>query len=172
LKTVNAHNEALHFLARRDVAKWANCHADPERIVLHRDPVAATLSEKDRHNLVEQIRDIASALWLAFQSQDEYERDWFLTWARCLNAQYCVDAVIPRMPGGIPMAQESAMERAIFYVQKYIAHTMRLCPECETCFFQRKPKQKLCKEKCRRESKRKSNQISWRKNGSRWRTLK
>lgn len=163
---------AFHFLARQIVARWANYYADPERIILHRDRVAAAMPETNRHVLVEQIRDIASALHHAFQTEDAHERDCCLTWARALNARAAVYAGQNPMPGGIPIDTDSVMERAIFHVQKHIAHTMRVCTKCGICFFQRRAKQQICGKKCRLNSKRVSNQLSWERNAKTWRPPK
>ncbi len=165
MQLADVQSEAFHFLARREVAMWAN-KLDPDFIVKQRD--VARIPE-ELMELWKKQRDaighVAQALRNAFETADERERDWFLTWARCVNAQAVVRADLPRYlnvvdePGSIPMALDSVMERAIFYVQKYLAHTMRMCPVCRKCFFQRRVRQKSCSKKCRTLRKNGQNRL-------------
>lgn len=142
------------------MTQWAN-RLDPEWIIKSRDFADIPVEQRDL------IGQIALALRRAFEAQDEYERDWLLAWARMLNAQ----AVIGADPlqkavvkaGGIPMAKDSTMERAIFHVQKKLAHKMAVCKAgCSSpCFFQAKAKQQFCSRACRLESIRASKRRSF-----------
>lgn len=152
VKSTEGLNASFHFRARRLIAQWAN-KLDPDLIVKHRDIAGLTPDELamwDKQK--ERIRDIAKALRHAFETEDEYERDWFLTWARCVNARYLAPFGLGHVEGVIPMARDSFMERAIYHVQKYVPDSMAFCrgKDCNNpCFFRRKAKQKLCGKRCR-----------------------
>lgn len=159
-------NKAFHFLARRVTARWANSFDDAERLVTRRYRAAQQPNEEQRRKLVNERWEIASALWHAFSATDEHERDCFLTWARALHAKASVK---DPMPGAIPIDTDSELERAIYYVQKHIADTMRVCTKCGQCFFQRRKKQQICGKRCREKSNRESKRLSWQRNESVWR---
>jgi hypothetical protein len=167
VKSDDAPNQAFHFLARRLVAQWAN-KLDPDWIVRQRD--VANLSPEEAARWANQKREIgyiARSLRKAFETDDERERDWFLTWARCLNARATAPFGLGRMKGVIPIPSDSGMERAIFHVQKHIAHTMAMCEArcANPCFFRRKPKQKYCGKGCRWKANKESKLRWWTKNG-------
>jgi hypothetical protein len=95
---------------------------------------------------------------MAFETGNIYERDWFLTWARCLNAESVVSTDPSQKSvleaGGIPMAKDSAMEQAIYHVQRYCQDKMAVCRRkgkgCDNpYYFRRERNQKLCGRKCR-----------------------
>lgn len=151
-------NVVFHFRVRRLIAKWANM-LDPDLIVKRRD--IADFDEYQREDWKsarKMIGDVAYALRRAFETEDEYERDWFLTWARSAYANFVgrpglVD-VINRAQGKphIPTsAMRSMMDLSIYHVQKHIAHSMAMCKgRCENpCYFRRKAKQQYCGKKCR-----------------------
>src|SRR5947209_14653853 len=159
-------NIAFHFLSRRTVAEWAN-KLDPDLIVKHRDDAKLPKIQK------EAIRHIAESLRRAFEADDEYERDWLLTGARWLNAQAVLRAdgllrYLSDLPGVIPMARDTTMERYISYVQRHAAHTMSVCPECGICFFKRKLRQQMCGQKCRLRRNKKNKQAAWQLKGAHW----
>ena len=135
MKTAKEPIHAPHFLARRLLAKWAKNFRDPERLVLRRDRMAAALTEAQRRKLVRQIGDIASALRHAFQTQDEYERDWFLTWARSLNAQHCVDAESKECQGAFRWLKNQRWSE-LFFMSRSISRTRCACvPSAKPVFF-------------------------------------
>lgn len=146
-----------HFLAtaaKRLIRRWANDYGeDPEYLLRQRD--VADLTPGEREKVFSAMWEIASALRQAFETQDGYDRDWFLFMARYANAVYAAPfgPQFARLPGIVPMAKDTDLDRAISFVQAQLANKMAVCKrdECQRqCYFRTRKGQKYCSSRCSR----------------------
>lgn len=129
------------------IRQWANHYKQPEAIVDPRDVVG--LSEEKKQELYRYVRLVADCLRRAFETRDPYMRDWFLIMARYNNAVELapLGPQFGRKPGVIPVAKDSAIDRAIWVVQRRLVQKMAVCPrkQCRRrYFFRTRKNQKYC----------------------------
>ena len=151
------HKSLDHCLApdaKRLIRLWANDYAGPEESVLQRD--VAKMPVDRRQEMFQAMSEIAGHLRKAFETADEYERDWFLFMARHSNAVYNLGpfAQLGRMPGTIPMARGTRLDRAISFAQRrLLTKHMAVCrrKHCDKKYYFRTRKgQKYCSKQCSR----------------------
>jgi hypothetical protein len=171
--SIIVHKQRSNYLAtraKRFVLKFANNHDDPEFLIGQREIVE--LTNEQRAELFGNIRRIAEILRRAFETSDDYERDWLLFWARKENAVIQSPLGIGRAPGVISMAPDSEIDQNISFVQRKLAKKMAVCARgkaCHKCFFKRRNRQKYCSPRCVRAAINEGELRWWTENGKRWR---
>jgi len=145
--------------AKRWVKRLANEFRDPESFIRQSDWRIS--SDHEREMTCEQISVVGDHLRKAFETPDEYQRDWFMFVARFENAAY--EAPFGRRfgtaQGVVPMAEGTLIDRTVSFVQKHLADKMAICgnDKCdEPCFF-RRGKQPYCSRNCAKLAKRRNN---------------
>jgi len=162
-------NSASNYLAvraRRFVADLANFYTDPEFFVRKND----VRPDSDLEKTYAMIRLVGQALRKAFETSDAYERDWFLLWARVENAAAQAPLGLGRVPGVIPIAAGTVIDRNVSFVQRKLASTMAVCahPGCtDPCFFKtrNRNRQKYCSPTCFQACTRASHLRWWNRVG-------
>ena len=166
------HKSRSNYLAaraKRFVLKSANNHDDPEFLIGQRETVE--LTNEQRAELFGNIRRIAEILRRAFETSDDYERDWLFFWARKENAIIQSPLGIGRAPGVISMAADSEIDQYISFVQRKLAGRMAVCARGKACdkpfFFKKRNRQTYCSTHCVQDAINEGKLRWWDKNGKR-----
>lgn len=144
------------------ILKWVNDNRNPDEVVAHKAVLGVPVKRQEAtfyymRLMKEQIRR-------AFETDDEYDRDWFLFVARWYNAilQAPGGPLIGSIPGVVPMAKDTIEDRVLALAQKHLASRMAVCKRCKQCYFRKySPQvakaQKYCPGECAMEAKRALN---------------
>lgn len=163
-------NRYLAPLAKKYIRDWANSPNDPESFF--KQSYMARLTKDQEARLYATFPKVAYALREAFQTKDEYERDWLLFWARKENAVgISAFGRFAELAGWITTATHSRTDRAIAYVQKNLADKMASCAnKCrKPCFYRKRKGQKYCSTQCAEAAQQRSGNKWWAEHGKQWR---
>lgn len=142
-----------HLLApeiKRMILKWVNDDRDPEEMVLHRDVAGVSLDRQEA--TFYYMRLMKQQVTRAFETKDNYDRDWFLFMARYYNAvlHSPFGPQLGAMTGVVPIAKNTKEDRALAFVQARLAHRMAVCKRtmCGNYFFRTSKGQQYCSKRC------------------------
>ena len=152
--------------AKRLIPKWAKNWRHPDQIPDFREAFKK-FSPDEREKRLRACRMVGWRLWLAFHTDDEYERDWLLYEARRINAAFSAPFVIAmdkkdgrdrvRM-----LPKDNPLDSLLRFVQTHLLKRMAVCHrgECKNTYYFREPGrhgQRYCRQFCteteRREGK-------------------
>jgi hypothetical protein len=159
----------LASVAKRLIPKWAKHWQHPEQIPEFRNWFAE-VSAAERERCLEACRRVGWRLWLAFHTDDDYERDWLLFDARRINAEYSARVVLATDSGDdmveiVP--EDNPLDSLIRFVQRTLVKRMAVCKRthCERKYYFREPgrkgrRQKYCGLKCS-ETVNRTGKLRW-----------
>ncbi len=145
----------LASAAKQLIPKWAKHWQEPDQIPEFRQWFAE-FSPAQRERCLEASRRVGWRLWLAFHTEDEYERDWLLFDARRVNAEYSARVVLTTDSGDDKvemMPEGNPLDSLIRFVQRTLVKRMAVCrrKNCKKKYYFREPGrrgQRYCGAKC------------------------
>jgi hypothetical protein len=159
------HKSYDHLLAptvKKLILKWVNDDRDPEEIYMQKE--VAGLPPELTDTSFYYMRYRKQQLRAAFETDNEYNRDWFLFMARYSNAviHAPLGPQVGALPGMTPIAKNLGWDAPLAFVQKRLADKMAVCKRsgCKKYFFRTRKGQQYCKRECSRIVKRALN-LNW-----------
>lgn len=147
---------------KRMILKWVRDAREPDELFTTKDVLGVPLERQE--STFFYMRLMKQQVRRAFETQDAYERDWFLFVARYYNAvlQAPLGPQLGSTPGMVPMAKDTVEDRVLAFTQAHLASRMAVCKRCGRCYFKKyKPQasktQKYCPGDCARQTKKALN---------------